>query len=665
MPHNRQIVNRAVIIPQDTIEEVKARTDIVDVVGDYVRLKKRGSNFVGLCPFHTEKTPSFNVNPARDIYKCFGCGVGGDVFNFLSEVEGLSFPESVRVLADRAGITIPDEQVADGEASEVDSIYQGLRFAARIFFRNLTQTESGGRARNYLENRGFTADSVKKFGLGYANDAWDGLLKEAEKARFSSEQLTGAGLVIPRKKGDGFYDRYRNRIIFPITSHVGKILGFGGRVLDSADEPKYINSPETLVYNKSRVLYGLYQARNAIRKREEALLVEGYTDVIALHQAGIENAVATCGTALTQDQIRLLSRYSNHIVLLYDADSAGVRAAFRAIDLILESGIGASAVALPTGEDPDSFVTKHGADAFNTYLKTERNDIVHFIMVNAKNAGKMDTPEGHAGVQRTILRSISKIPDPLVKESYIKLASEVMGIPDLQLRQVLREFRSSPKKKRAAKTGSLAGSAKRNGHHAESTDSQSIRSPTSSDHRVAAGSSDDNSAKAESVTDIIMPAEKTLFGIMLRDGSPLVEFIMSQLSISDFSEGISRKMATRIISMYENGVIEVDGLIEGKFGDELRRLSTEVLTHHIEPSENWSLKKNISVPALNEEARESAASAMTLLKLDRIDGAIRRQKDRIYKAQEDPESTRVLAEEMMVLNEMRKKIQERKFINGV
>jgi len=654
-----------VIIPQNIIEEVKARTDIVAVVGDYVRLKKRSSNFVGLCPFHKEKTPSFNVNPARDIYKCFGCGVGGDVFNFLSEVEGLSFPESVRVLADRAGILIPDEQVADDEASETDSIYQALRFAARTFFRTLTQAESADEARNYLENRGLTSDSVKKFGLGYARDSWDSLLTEAEQAKFSIEQLSGAGLIIPRKKGDGYYDRYRNRIIFPITSHVGKILGFGGRVLDNADEPKYINSPETLVYNKSRVLYGLYQARNEIRKREEALLVEGYTDVIALHQSGVENAVATCGTSLTKDQIKLLSRYSNHIVLLYDADSAGVRAAFRAIDLILESGVGASAVALPTGEDPDSFVTKHGADGFISYLRKERQDIVHFILLNSRNAGKMETPEDQANVQRTILSSIGKIPDALVRESYIKLASEAMNIPDLQLRQVLRELQSTLNRKRSAKVGSTRGIDRRDQQSVGFSEQESSTFQNSRGSRTTADPVDLNPPKSKSAEEVILPAEKTLFGIMLRDGSPLVEFIMSKLAITDFSEGTSREMAMRIISMYEEGAIEVDGFIEGKYGDSLRRLSTEVLTHNIEPSENWSKKKNITVPALNEEAKESAASAMTLLKLDRIDVAIKEQKERMFRAQEDPETTRLLAEEMMALNEMRKMIKERKFINGV
>jgi DNA primase len=650
-------------IPPNIIDDVRSQTDIVDVVGDYVRLKKRGSNFVGLCPFHTEKTPSFNVNPARDIYKCFGCGVGGDVFNFVSETEGLSFPESVRLLADRAGITIPDESGPDEDASETDGIYHALRFAARTFFNSLTQTEGGAPAREYLLQRGMTADSVKTFGVGYAPDAWDSLTREAEETKIEIEFLEKAGLAIPRKGGDGHYDRYRKRVIFPITSHVGKIIGFGGRVLDPEDEPKYINSPETLVYSKSKVLYGLFQARNPIRKREEALLVEGYTDVIALHQAGVDNAVATCGTALTVEQVHLLSRYANRIVLLYDSDSAGVRAAFRAIDLILEHGIGASAVALPKGHDPDSFVRENGPEAFELYLKEKRQDIVHFILENARAAGQMETPEGQATVQRTVLSSISKIPDPLVRESYIKLASDAMDIPDLQLRGVLDSItRSAGKKRQTVKS-------RASNQHLPSTPTASDRHAGAGNHFVthpeSYGEDHPGGQPAIEQPSKIFPSEKNLFAIMLQDGLPLVEFVMSNLALTDFSAGTSRRLAESVIAMYEEGKMNLTGLIEGTYGADIRRLATEVLTRDVEPSENWERLKKIPVPGHNQEARESATSAMTLLKLERIDQAIRDLQKALYDVQGNAEETRVLAEKMMELHAMKKVIQERKFIRGV
>lgn len=625
-------------IPQEIIEEVRSRTDIVEVVSDYVQLKKRGSNFVGLCPFHQEKTPSFNVNPARDIYKCFGCGAGGDVFNFITEVESLSFPEVIRLLADRVGVSVPEPNEPSEDASETEAIYHALRFATRHFFENLKETSEAKEARIYLTARGVTTDSVKSFGIGFAPDKWDDLLNHAEKNQLKPKLLERAGLIITRKEGRGFYDRYRHRIVFPIVSHVGKVLGFGGRVIDEKDEPKYINSPETLVYNKSRVLYGLYQARQEIRGKEETLLVEGYTDVVALHQAGFRNVVATCGTALTEEQIRLISRYAKRIVLLYDADVAGARAAVRSIDLILGQGLTAYAIALPEGHDPDSYLKEYGGEAFETYLKRHREDFVHFILSRSRMAGKMETPEGQADVQRAIIRSISKIPDPLVRESYLKLASDTLDIPDMELRGVLMEItkgirRSS--RKRAARTELTQ----------RSHDQQTAITLREQGNRQE-----------------FLPAEKTLLKIMLEEGLPLVELILGNTALTDFSQGTTRVMAEHIVEMYEKGAIDQKEFVSGTLGDDVRKLSTELLTTDIEPSENWQRRRNISVPKFNDDAIEAAKSAMMHLKLDRIDQAIGRQKDRIFKEEQAGKDVRDLQTEMMKLHEMRKVVSERKFI---
>ena len=625
-------------IPQEIIEEVRSRTDIVEVVSDYVQLKKRGSNFVGLCPFHQEKTPSFNVNPARDIYKCFGCGAGGDVFNFITEVESLSFPEVIRLLADRVGVSVPEPNEPSEDASETEAIYHALRFATRHFFENLKETSEAKEARIYLTARGVTTDSVKSFWIGFAPDKWDDLLNHAEKNQLKPELLERAGLIITRKEGRGFYDRYRHRIVFPIVSHVGKVLGFGGRVIDEKDEPKYINSPETLVYNKSRVLYGLYQARQEIRGKEETLLVEGYTDVVALHQAGFKNAVATCGTALTEKQIRLISRYAKRIVLLYDADVAGARAAVRSIDLILEQGLTAYAIALPKGHDPDSYIKEYGGEAFETYLKKHREDFVHFILSRSRMAGKMETPEGQADVQRAIIRSISKIPDPLVRESYLKLASDTLDIPDMELRGVLMEITKGNRRssrKRAART--------------ELTQ-------RSHDHQTAI------TLREQGNRQEILPAEKTLLKIMLEEGLPLVELILGNTALTDFSRGTTRVMAEHLVEMYEKGAIDQKEFVSGNLGDDVRKLSTELLTTDIEPSENWQRRRNISVPKFNDDAIEAAKSAMMHLKLDRIDQAIGRQKDRIFKEEQAGKDVRDLQTEMMKLHEMRKVVSERKFI---
>ncbi|NNF57450.1 MAG: DNA primase, partial [Rhodothermaceae bacterium] len=388
-------------IPDSTVDDVRAAVDLVDVVSDYVRLKKQGVRFVGLCPFHNEKTPSFSVDSRQDLFYCFGCKRGGDLFKFIEEIEGVGFLDSVRLLADRAGIEIAEEEGNSEEASEKEAMLGALRFAARFFFDQL-KTPRGQRAIDYLGQRGFTKETVKTFGIGYAPDSWDTLLKAATAAQFKPEILEQVGLVKRREKGDGHYDVFRDRLMFPILSPVGKVLGFGGRIMpdtkkDGDFEPaKYINTSETPVYHKSEVLYGLKQAKTAIRGEEEALLVEGYADVVSLFQAGIKHVVASSGTALTPQQVRLLGRYARTVVLLYDADNAGVNAALKGIETVLAGGLAVYAVTLPDGADPDSFVQRFGAEAFRTLLREERQDFVGFIVQHARRLGGLDTPEGKA-----------------------------------------------------------------------------------------------------------------------------------------------------------------------------------------------------------------------------------------------------------------------------
>ena len=390
----------------DVIAEVRAASDIVDVVSDYVRLKKKGANFFGLCPFHQEKTPSFSVNSELGSYKCFGCGAGGDVFRFVREMEGMSFPEAVRTLAEKAGVELPEAGDASRErADAMEAAYGALRFAARFYYERLTRSASGRQALAYVEGRGYSKEIVKEFGVGYAPDGWSHLLDEAKANHISVESLEQAGLVIPKKSGGGYYDRYRDRIMFPVFSHMGKVLGFGGRVLkESSGEqenpsPKYINSPETIVYDKRRVLYGLRQARQVIREREESVLVEGYTDVMSLHQAGVRNAVASCGTSLTREQVQLLSRYAQRIALVFDADGAGENAARRGIDLALAAGMSVYVVALPEGEDPDSVAQREGA-SLQEFMKANRVDFVRWMHDADLRAGRLDAAEGRQHARR-------------------------------------------------------------------------------------------------------------------------------------------------------------------------------------------------------------------------------------------------------------------------
>ncbi len=624
-------------IPDDKIEEIRAAADIVDVVSEYVQLKKSGSGFKGLCPFHNEKTPSFHVDPNKNLYYCFGCQKGGDVFSFLQDVEGLGFLESARLLAERAGIPLPDEAVDAEAASEVESIYHALRFAARFFYRQLTQTERGKPALDYLRRRGIEPQTIKTFGLGYAPDAWDALLTAAEEKQIPPETPEKAGLVIARKDGSGYYDRYRGRVIFPIFSHVGKVLGFGGRILDdAADQPKYINSPETVVYDKSKVLYGLRQAKQAIRQAEEAILVEGYTDVISLHQAGVEHVVASSGTALTEQQVKVLGRYARRLVLLYDADEAGVRAAMRALDLVLAQELGAYVVELPAGEDPDSFVQAHGAEAFREHVAQQRQDLPAFRYRQAERAGRLETPEDRVAVQREIVRSIAGIPDASLRREYVRRTSEVLKVPDNELFRMLDEARGEERQK-----------AVRREQHQQQTPAPEAPGP----------------AASEAAPSGPLPEERMLIRLMLEHGTPMVEFVLGNMALDEFSEGPPRKLVRAFIEMYERDAVEPERALDGRLGADVQSHAASVMMNKYEPSKHWG-QREITVPRLNDKPYEAAAKAMTLLKLDRVDEAIKAQSQKIYRASQegDDETLRTLQNQMMSLHDLRKRIERREFL---
>ena len=576
----------------DTIAEVRAASDIVDVVSGYVRLKKKGSSFFGLCPFHQEKTPSFSVNPELGIFKCFGCGAGGDVFRFVREVEGMSFPEAVRTLAEKEGIELPEEGATSRErADAMEAVYGALRFAARFFYAQLTQADSGHKALAYMQRRGYSEAMIRKFGVGYAPDGWDRLLKEAEAKHISAETLEEAGLVISRKSGEGHYDRYRDRIIFPIFSHMGKVLGFGGRVLDDSageqenPQPKYINSPETLVYDKRRVLYGLRQARQVIREQEEAVLVEGYTDVMSLHQAGVRNAVASCGTSLTREQVQLLHRYAQRILLVFDADGAGEEAAKRAIDLVLAlaEGMSVYVVELPAGEDPDSIAQREGA-SLKDYLATRRVDFVRWLHDADHRAGRLDTPEGRAACMRTVLQAIACIPDVLTREAWPRLASEVLGVPENRLYNELKRMVTSRQReelRRSARTARPAPDASRQ---------PTGRSVSRSGDAFARGPRRQASGKGPSVSSTLS-SEKILIRLMFEQGLPMVTYILGNTSLAEFSPGAPRRTVEGFAEQHRAGSMNRQAFLDGAYGAEVQQLVAEVAVRKEEPSENWEQKK--------------------------------------------------------------------------
>ncbi len=430
------------MIPRDTIQTIIEAARIEEVVGDFVTLRKRGVNLLGLCPFHNEKTPSFTVSPVKGIYKCFGCGKAGNSVNFVMEHEHYTYPEALRFLAKKYNIEIEEEEQTPEQLKEInekESLYAVTAFAQKFFTDQLFQTEEGKAiGLSYFKNREFKDHVMELFQLGYSPDAWDVFTQTAIASGYGSEFLAKSGLTV-EKDGKRF-DRFSARVIFPIHNLSGRVIGFGGRILKPDEKKaKYINSPESDIYNKSQVLYGIYFARNAIIKKDNCYLVEGYTDVISLFQAGFENVVASSGTSLTTDQIRLIKRYTPNITILYDGDEAGLKASFRGIDMILEQGMNVRIVMFPPGEDPDSFVRGHRTIEVEEFLSREASDFIRFkTKILIKEA--KDDPIKKAGLIKEIVQSISLIPDAIIRSVYVKECSTTMEMAEQTLMNELNKL---------------------------------------------------------------------------------------------------------------------------------------------------------------------------------------------------------------------------------
>ena len=444
------------ITPQ-TIQQITNHIDIIDVVGEFIKLKKRGANYLGLCPFHGEKSPSFTVSPAKEIYKCFGCGKSGNTITFLMELEKYSYVEALRWLAARYNVEVEETEVSDEKRQQMqlaDSLFIINSFAQKFFAQQLTDTEEGKSvAMSYLtQQRGFTKETIEKFGLGYDPSSRDAFAKAALHQQYNPDLLVKTGLVVNRD--EKLVDNYRNRIIFPIHNNTGKVIGFGARVIGKADKaPKYINTPENELYVKSRILYGSYFARTAIDKQDECLLVEGYTDVISLHQAGVENAVASGGTSLTTDQLRLIKKFTSNLTIIYDGDNAGVKAALRGLDMALEESLNVRLVLIPDNEDPDSYVRKLGKTAFNEFIAANKKDFILFqLEVMLRDAGNDINKKND--VVNSIAETISKIDkaeDFTKQQEYIRQSSGLLNIDETGLTTLVNKYKrdrvSKPEKR--------------------------------------------------------------------------------------------------------------------------------------------------------------------------------------------------------------------------
>jgi len=435
-------------VPESVINEIRERIDIVELVGRYVPLKRFGTNHKACCPFHQEKTPSFHVNAQRQFYYCFGCGANGDIFSFLMAYEGRSFVDAVGSLAEELGVEI---EISEEERAEIshreqnkEKLYQANQLAQNFFLKNLQGSE-GGFARTYLERRGIQPEIAQKFGLGYATESWGELTAHLRELGFSLDAAEEAGLIKASDKNTlesdpekrkHLYDRFRHRLMFPIFLPSGRLAGFGGRALRDKDGAKYLNSPESMIFHKGSLLYGLDHAHHAIRKSRRAILVEGYTDVLCMHQYGFEEAVATLGTALTEEHLKLLGRYADRLVLLFDADQAGIKAVARGLGHVLPAGMSADVLALPEGEDPDSFLRKNGREAFAKMLEEKTEPAFDFWMNHLIQQADSDPARLHSA-SKDLLELLQKIKDPILQSLYLKKMTDALGVEESQLRRQL------------------------------------------------------------------------------------------------------------------------------------------------------------------------------------------------------------------------------------
>ena len=589
------------MISRDTIDDIKNRIDIVDVVGDFVTLKRSGQNYKALSPFTNEKTASFYVVPSKGIFKDFSSGKGGDGITFVMEHEGMSYVEALRYLARKYGVEIKeDARETPPEHTERDSLYILLNYAKEQYKDLLLHSEEGQSiGLSYFRERGFNDRIIEKFELGYALNEWEGLKRKALSEGYSEAMLEKAGLVV--RKDDRTYDRFRGRVIFPVHNLAGKVIAFGARILTKEkDQPKYINSPETEIYHKSNVLYGLFQGKNAVRREGFAYLVEGYTDVISMHLSDIDNVVASSGTALTEEQIKLMRRFTNDVTVLFDGDAAGIKAALRGIDLVLKGGLNVRVVLLPDGEDPDSFSRKQGSGALKEYLREHTQDFISFkIDLYAKDARD---PAKKAEAIRDIITSISLIPDAIKRSVYIQETSQLLKMPEDVLVAELNKIVLTERGK-----GDKTQSPQR-------PDANAMAS------QLAAAVETEIHKSTTDLTDIVQLQERESIRLLLNyaesayDEERVVDFMVAELEDVVFTN----PLYAEIYEHFRNGVrdgVTVDTLYFMEHGSEAVRNEVAALTtQRYEASKHWSDKYHIYFPDEKEVLRDMAYTNVLRLK---------------------------------------------------
>jgi len=612
-----------------------------------VTLKKRGANLLGLCPFHNEKTPSFNVNPARNIYKCFGCGKAGGPIQFLIDSQQMTYPDALRFLAKKYNIEIDEENVSD-EAKQkevekhnlVESIHIASAFAQKFFTDYMLNNDNGKIGLAYFKERGFLGHTIEKFQLGFAPESGDAFTRQALKEGYQLDVLKRAGLTSPKENST--YDFFRNRVMFPIHNMTGKVVGFGGRIMVKDEKaPKYVNTPESEVYQKSKILYGAWFAKNEIRKKDECLLVEGYTDVISLHQSGIENAVSSSGTSLTVEQIRLVKRMTPNITMLYDGDAAGIKAALRGTDLILEEGMNVRIVVLPDSEDPDSYVRKVGAEAFNQFIQQNKKDLILFKTSLFANEAKTD-PIKKSELIRDIVESIGKIPDSIHRSVYTKECSQLFDMSEQILITEVNKIRRKKQKEQQA---------------ADEKEEEQKKSNTQDE--IPASLHQEQFSESISSLPVL---ERDIIRILIEFGAWTIMNEEAEISVTKYVleelEGLNIETA-QYKTVYElvkrefaQGAVYDEKFFTANDDEKISSVAIQILAQPYSLSDNWWNKYKIVVPGKREIFQKDIISSILRLKQFRNIVELKKVENLLKETRDDAD--------MMRLMKMHKALMEQK-----
>jgi DNA primase len=624
--------------------------EIVEVIQDFVTLKKRGVNFLGLCPFHNEKTPSFTVSPSKGIYKCFGCGRGGNVVNFLMEHEHLNYPEALKFLASKYHIEVIEKELTPEEIqqqNERESLLVVLKFAQH-YFENLLFHNEDGKAIGlaYFKERGFRQDILRKFGVGYALDQSEAFTKHAQKSGYKLEFLVKAGLTIQKEQRT--FDRFFGRVIFPIHGLSGQVIGFGGRLLKSAVKAaKYINSPETDVYHKSRVLYGMYHARKAIVEKNKCFLVEGYTDVMSMHQIGIENVVASSGTSLTVEQIRLIKRFTTMVTVIFDGDAAGLKAALRGIDLILEEGLNVKVVVLPDGEDPDSYSKSISATRFIQFIEENERDFIKFKTTLLIRDAQND-PIQKANLIRDIVRSIASIPDGINRAVYLRECSSLLSVDEQVLYHETNKFRRKNLEQKYRQQKSFE---------------QRIEGPVPSQKQDATSDYDSETQEREIIRLLLNYADKQLFTIEEENGEKhpitVVEFVLSELLNDELT--LDHPVYQQIIDEFSYLLSQKKPMTHKYFTNHSDPKISEISARLVAPtyglSKIWKRHENY-LQTEEMKLKEIVPETLTAFKNKRVIKAARLLQIQLTEAQEKNDFNAIMAlqERLIFLNSLKREL---------